>query len=169
MTSLGMVDPFPSSCEKRNGATDDSRSYCGDAADSDRLLGMLAATAVIWECETSVGWDVECIEMQDSVPQTASQDCLTVEAVACLAWGQTASSLCTRTPLHVCLLIADEEEDFTLFSSHCTSKAKSIMPPIVFKKLLLLPQYGQHLIKKKGKQLALADFLRRIMRIMGPQ
>jgi 20S proteasome alpha/beta subunit len=126
-----VVDPFPSSCEKRDGQQTILAAAAGDAADSDRLLGMLAAMAAIREYETSVGSDVEYIGMQDSRPQTSSQDGLTVEAMARLARGQIASSLRTRTPLHVCLLIAgmqvrtgEEEEDFTSFSSHLQSQVQ---------------------------------------------
>jgi 20S proteasome subunit beta 4 len=130
-----LVDPFPSSCEKRDKQQTILAAAAGDAADSDRLLGMLAAMAAIREYETSVGSDVEYIEMQDSVPQTSrssSQDSLTVEAVARLARGQIASSLRTRTPLRVCLLIAgmqvlsgeEEQEDFTSFSSNLQSQVQ---------------------------------------------
>ena len=67
-----MVDPFPSSCEKRDGQQTILAAAAGDAADSDRLLGMLAAMAAIREYETSVGSDVEYIGMQDSLPRTSS-------------------------------------------------------------------------------------------------
>ena len=127
-----VVDPFPSSSEKRDGQQTILAAAAGDAADSDRLLGMLTAMAAIREYETSMGSDVEYVSMQGSLPRTSSQDCLTVEAVARLARGQIASSLRTRAPLHVCLLIAGmqiitgqgQEEDLTSFSDQLQSQVE---------------------------------------------
>lgn len=90
----------------------------GDAADSDRLVGMLQAHATIQEYQSGPGCDVDyypggvCTEMG-----------LDVEAMASLARGQIASSLRSRTPLKVCLLIAgmmlvsEEKSDTSSFVS----------------------------------------------------
>jgi 20S proteasome subunit beta 4 len=128
-----VVDPFPSSQQKRHEQQTILAAAAGNAADSDRLVGKLAMHAAVREYEASVGSDVEYIGLEDehSVSQStassssSSQDCLTVEAVASLARGEIASSLRSRNPLHVCLLIAgmqllakNEEEDLPSFSRH---------------------------------------------------
>jgi 20S proteasome alpha/beta subunit len=93
----------------------------GDAADSDRLLGQLSAHAAIREYEASVGCDVKVLDfasgtMQEA--QIASPPGLNVEDVANLARATIASSLRSRSPLSVCLLVAgmlpvvgDDEEE----------------------------------------------------------
>jgi 20S proteasome alpha/beta subunit len=84
----------------------------GDAADADRLLGILRAHAAIREYEASVGCDVEVVDFsKDSANQNSNGLTLTpaglsVEAAARLARGQIASQLRSRTPLKVCLLVA---------------------------------------------------------------
>jgi 20S proteasome alpha/beta subunit len=75
----------------------------GDAADSDRLVGMLQAHATIQEYQSGLGCDVDYNSYPNDVPTEAGLD---VEAMAYLARGQIASALRSKTPLKVCLLIA---------------------------------------------------------------
>jgi 20S proteasome subunit beta 4 len=131
-----VVDPFPSSHQKRHEQQTILAAAAGNAADSDRLVGKLAMHASVREYEASVGSDVEYIGLEDPLSQSSTsinQDCLTVEAVARLARGEIASSLRSRNPLHVCLLIAGmqgltgkEEEDEYLpsFSSHLQTQVQ---------------------------------------------
>jgi 20S proteasome alpha/beta subunit len=95
----------------------------GDAADSDRLVGMLQAHATIQEYQSGLGCDV------DSYPgDVPTEPGLDVEAMAYLARGQIASALRSRTPLKVCLLIAGmmaadtEENSANLFVSERVQK-----------------------------------------------
>lgn len=97
----------------------------GDAADSDRLLGLLSAHCAIREYEH--GGDVTLVWMDDHTVPTTSQrpKCpqgLTVQEIAHLARNQIASSLRSRNQLKVCLLVAGmmmtssdeiESEDFS--------------------------------------------------------
>jgi 20S proteasome alpha/beta subunit len=91
----------------------------GDAADADRLIGMLQAQAVIQEYQASVGVDVDYYDIpalersnQDlaaaaaPVVESSLGGSLTVESVAHLCRGQIARSLRSRAPMNVCLLIA---------------------------------------------------------------
>jgi 20S proteasome alpha/beta subunit len=73
----------------------------GDAADSDRLVGMLQAHATLQEYQSGLGCDVD--SYPGDVPTEAGLD---VEAMAYLARGQIASALRSKAPLKVCLLIA---------------------------------------------------------------
>jgi 20S proteasome alpha/beta subunit len=75
----------------------------GDAADSDRLVGLLQAHSTIQEYQSGVGCDVVFFPKEDAGVSDVGLD---VEAMASLARGQIASSLRSRTPLRVCLLIA---------------------------------------------------------------
>jgi 20S proteasome subunit beta 4 len=132
-----VVDPFPSSQQKRHEQQTILAAAAGNAADSDRLVGKLAMHAAVREYEASVGSDVEYIGLEDPVlppptTSTMSQDCLTVEAVARLARGEIASSLRSRNPLQVCLLIAgmqvlaekEEEDHLPPFSSHLQTQVQ---------------------------------------------
>lgn len=90
----------------------------GDAADSDRLVGMLQAHAAIQEYQSGLGCDVDYFPDDAMVTEPG----LDVEAMAYLARGQIASALRSRAPLKVCLLIAgmmasDEEDTPTSFVS----------------------------------------------------
>jgi 20S proteasome alpha/beta subunit len=80
----------------------------GDAADTDRLVQILAAHAAIQEYQASVGCDVTFVPC--SSPTTTSvyntPPGLSVDAVASLARYQIATALRSNTPLKVCLLLA---------------------------------------------------------------
>lgn len=89
----------------------------GDAADSDRLVGLLQAHATLQEYQSSVGADVEYYRTTTTTTtppkdgdnnddDAITEPGLNVEAMAYLARGQIASALRSRTPLNVCLLIA---------------------------------------------------------------
>jgi 20S proteasome alpha/beta subunit len=123
-----LVDPFPSSddtdLQARDNVESITRQHCivaaaaGDAADSDRLIGMLAAHAVIREFEASVGCDVELIHCGSESSGSSSSNPsrpstvlgaaagLTVQDVAYVARHQIASRLRSGSPLNVCLLLA---------------------------------------------------------------
>ena len=93
----------------------------GDAADSDRLLGLLSAHCAIREYEH--GGDVKYIWMDELTRRSPRrQQGLTVQEIAHLARNQIASSLRSRNQLKVCLLVAGmmmtsgdeiESEDFS--------------------------------------------------------
>ena len=93
----------------------------GDAADADRLIGMLQAQAVIQEYQASVGVDVDYydsppLEQSDkdgtaapvilAESSSSSFEGLTVENVAHFCRGQISRSLRSKAPMKVCLLIA---------------------------------------------------------------
>jgi 20S proteasome subunit beta 4 len=86
----------------------------GDAADTDRLIGMLRAHAAIREYEAGVGCDVNYVDLDSEsikeipvIPTFAtSEPGLDTEGVAHLARGQIATALRSQTPLDVRLLIA---------------------------------------------------------------
>lgn len=92
----------------------------GDAADADRLIGMLQAQAAIQEYQAGVGVDVDYIDTiiddyDNSLEQQQKQQQqqlqvesygLTVDSLAHLCRGQIARSLRSKTPMKVCLLIA---------------------------------------------------------------
>ena len=89
----------------------------GDAADTDRLVGLLAASATMAEYEASVGCDVRFIDCHDNdnedhiSSKTISSNGITppgmtVEQVARLARSHISSRLRSSTPLRVCLLVA---------------------------------------------------------------
>jgi 20S proteasome alpha/beta subunit len=115
-----IVDPFPSGrLAKREVIESDYQQQtivaaaAGDAADADRLLGVLRAHAAIREYEASVGCDVQVVDLskKDTAVSTSASPSLTpaglsVEATARLARGQIASQLRSRTPFRVCLLVA---------------------------------------------------------------
>lgn len=77
----------------------------GDAADADRLVGILRAHAAIREYETSLGADVDYVQAGGVVEHIGVHAGLSVDALAQLARGQIASQLRSRTPLRVCLLL----------------------------------------------------------------
>jgi len=76
----------------------------GDAADSDRLLGILSAHCAIREYEEGGDVDFYMMNENDKLPERPIG--LTVQEVAHLARNQIASSLRSRSQLKVCLLIA---------------------------------------------------------------
>lgn len=78
----------------------------GDAADSDRLVGLLQAHCAIREWEAGVGSDVEYLVADGAEAVPTQRAGLSVDAVAHLARSQIAQSLRSRTRLNVCLLIA---------------------------------------------------------------
>jgi 20S proteasome subunit beta 4 len=82
----------------------------GDAADSDRLVGLLQAHATITEYESGVGCDVDYVDSVVATTEAAAAAeaaaGLSVEGMAYLARGQIASALRSQTPYKVCLLIA---------------------------------------------------------------
>ncbi|CAJ1923167.1 unnamed protein product [Cylindrotheca closterium] len=78
----------------------------GDAAGSDRLLGMLKAQATLEEYENGLGCDVDYIAASGDSSFSSSSPGLDVDAMANLARIQIAQSLRSRTPFSVCLLIA---------------------------------------------------------------
>ena len=75
----------------------------GDAADSDRLMGLLQAHTTIQEYQAGVGCDVGYFPKELAIQSNIGLD---VEAVANLARAQIASSMRSRAPLRVCLLVA---------------------------------------------------------------
>ncbi|GKY98674.1 hypothetical protein MPSEU_000823700 [Mayamaea pseudoterrestris] len=92
----------------------------GDAADADRLVGLLTAAATIAEYQNGVGTDVhyvECGNIEASADETHQSSHslastspipasgLSVEQVARLAQYQVSSRLRTSTPLRVCMLV----------------------------------------------------------------
>lgn len=78
----------------------------GDAADADRLIGLLSAHCAICEFEAGVGCDVQVLDLEKDNSKDASPPGLSVTAVAHLARGQIASSLRSQQHFKVCLLIA---------------------------------------------------------------
>ena len=102
----------------------------GDAAMSDRLIGLLKAQAAIREYEAGVGCDVEFVNMRTSATGNTKTETveagMTVEAMAYFARSQLAE---VRPGANVCFLIAgmmlsnkdDEENEFAArpsFLSH---------------------------------------------------
>ena len=95
----------------------------GDAADSDRLVGMLTANCAIREWETSHGSDVEYMTKptdpndnsnHHSVPWTIStlpSTGLSTDAVAHMARSHISHNLRTRKRMNVCLLVAGMSEN----------------------------------------------------------
>lgn len=75
----------------------------GNAAMSDRLMGMLKAHASIHEYEAGVGCDVQFIDMSGTKSEPTVEPGLTVEAMAYFARSQIAA---IRPGANVCLLIA---------------------------------------------------------------
>jgi 20S proteasome alpha/beta subunit len=104
-----------------NGPRTIAAAAAGDAADSDRLLGLLSAHCAIREYEH--GGDVTYIWMDELTRRSPRrQQGLTVQEIAHLARNQIASSLRSRNQLKVCLLVAGmmmtssdeiESEDFS--------------------------------------------------------
>ena len=80
----------------------------GNAADADRLLGVLAAHCAVREYEAGIGCDVDTVYDGSSQPPLVSFPAgLDVDAVAHLARGEIAASLRSgRGQLTVCLLVA---------------------------------------------------------------
>lgn len=129
-------DIFPRShvARKRPNSTPSAQTIlaaaAGNAADIDRMIGMLQSQTTIQEYESCIGNDVEYVTINGDeydVPSSHIEQHLSVEAVARLARGQIASSLRTNTPYQVCLLVAGmqqedngEEEDLitSCHSSH---------------------------------------------------
>ena len=145
----------------------------GDAADTDRLVGMLRAHSNIRDYEASVGSDVEYMGGEEEEPSHG----LSVDEVAHLARYQIAQSLRSRAQLNVCLLIAgmspSEEEDdegdhFTKRLQHQVQQAtnqpeptssfavtKSLLQP----RLFWIDQYGSMQKLKYGAHGYAANFL----------
>ena len=97
----------------------------GDAADSDRLLGMLSAQCAIREYES--GGDVKYIMMDEIERPPNCATSLTVKEVAHLARNRISSALRSRAQLKVCLLVAgmmeSEEIHTELFSKRLQTQA----------------------------------------------
>ncbi len=101
-----LVEPFPngrSALRTQQQSQQQQQSIvaaaAGDAATSDRLIGMLRAYATIQEYEAGVGCDVEFVKDEGYTVEPG----LTVEAMAYYARSQLAA---IRPDANVCLLIA---------------------------------------------------------------
>lgn len=82
----------------------------GDAADADRLVGLLQAQAKLMEYEQGLGRDVTYVRVgqEPQFPQDNdfSSVALTVSQMAQLARTQIAQQLRSRDPYRICLLVA---------------------------------------------------------------
>lgn len=135
-----LADPFPSgrpdrALTNRYAQHVIAAAAAGDAADADRLLGVLRAHAAIREFEVGVGCDVEYIDCekstddaQSSIAQTPSSPAgMTVESLANLARGQIATQLRSASPFRVCLLVGGmmpvEDSMIATHSLSCSQSA----------------------------------------------
>jgi len=128
-----LVDPFPNRHRRgiQNRSGDEQQvivvASAGDAADGERLLGLLRAHTSVAEFETSVGCDVKCLYHGDAHADghthadgsgdgdthhrwisdaSPSSSGLEADAVARLARGEIASSLRSNGRYNACLLVA---------------------------------------------------------------
>ena len=87
--------------------------FAGDAADADRLIGLLKTHVQVREYEAGIGNDVKCVfdgrssekassPMPAAVAAMAGMD---AEAIANLSRNEIAGRLRSRQPLQVCLLV----------------------------------------------------------------
>ncbi|KAL7536370.1 hypothetical protein ACHAXR_007123 [Thalassiosira sp. AJA248-18] len=86
--------------------------FAGDAADADRLVGMLKSHAQIREYEAGIGNDALCVfdgKIEPSTPTAVigalSPAGLDAEAIANLSRNQIANRMRSRQPLQLCLLV----------------------------------------------------------------
>lgn len=86
--------------------------FAGDAADADRMMGMLKTHTQIREYEAGIGNDVSCIfdgkmELSNSkaIPGVLSPAGLDAEAIANLSRKEISSRMRSRQPLQLCLLV----------------------------------------------------------------
>jgi 20S proteasome alpha/beta subunit len=108
-----LVDPISININRNNPCSQQTivAAAAGDAADTDRLLQILAAHAAIQEYQASVGCDVTFVPSSSPCSYNTNnmpppQPGLSVDAVAQLARYQIAKQLRSNTPLRVCLLLA---------------------------------------------------------------
>lgn len=86
--------------------------FAGDAADADRLVGILKTHVQIREYEAGIGNDVTCVfdgrtgvltrMMSAAIPVATGMDS---EAIAYLSRNEISSRMRTRQPLQLCLLV----------------------------------------------------------------
>ena len=120
----------------------------GDAADTDRLVGLLAASATMAEYEASVGCDVRFIDCHDNDDSDEAESSttissnhmtppgMTVEQVARLARSQISSRLRSSTPLRVCLLVAGLQQ-----------VPERMLPSSILVPSILLPSYASEQVQ----------------------
>jgi len=124
---LLLADPFPAEKKFKRDASEQqaiAAAAAGNAADADRLLGVLQAHVAVREYEASVGCDVECVFHGDKDnPDIDTPMGLDVDAIAHCARKEIASALRSPTPFQLCLLVAGmvQRQDSYGFSSANTS------------------------------------------------
>ena len=112
---LVLSDPFPTSNKQKRDSKEQQTivaAAAGNAADADRLLGVLQAHVAVREYEASVGCDVECV-FQGGYRTDSDEEIdfctpmgLDAEAVAYCARKEIADALRSSSPFQLCLLIA---------------------------------------------------------------
>lgn len=114
-----LADPFPFPSKQDRESTEQQTivaAAAGNAADADRLLGVLQAHVAVREYEASVGCDVQCVfhgstydhadSFNDPDKDFDTPMGLDAESVAYCARKEIATALRSPTPFQLCLLIA---------------------------------------------------------------
>lgn len=88
--------------------------FAGDAADADRLIGLLKTHVQVREYEAGIGNDVKCVfdgrssegaSLTISAAAASAVAGMDVEAIANLSRNEIAGRLRSRQPLQLCLLV----------------------------------------------------------------
>jgi 20S proteasome alpha/beta subunit len=134
-----LIDPFPTKSYptllNANRQQTIVAAVAGESADADRLLGLLAAHALMVEFDSGLGCDIQCLYPHDkktlidkSPLYLDSPAGLDADSLSHLARSEIASHLRSSEPYQVCLLIAGMVRCVRYSSKDQTGSQKKKIP-----------------------------------------